>query len=171
MTLNQLNKRISESNADQMVKAQAIALNRQCWVEPRLIPMEELFSMACKCAGVSVADGLYGNKQMPKVRARQLFAHYGSQWYSVTEMGKFILKDHTCIIHNRNRAAWLIKHGDDIILFDIENMERLIAGEKIVPPVPRVITHEEKKYRAEIYERNLAKRRLKAHENRYQPKK
>lgn len=133
MTRDALIKKISASDADGLVKAQAIALVRDNWEETRMIPMEELFEMCCRCTEITIESGRSKNRRRENVRARQLFVHYGKKWFSLTAMAKYLNhRDHSSLVHNKDVAIKLLEAKDDVFLFDLANLERVIAGEEPV---------------------------------------
>lgn len=152
MTLDQQIKAISLTGHDPLLKAQCISILREISIETKLIPMPELLEKCSLAVGVQPDDVRGKIRITPFVRARQLFVHYALRWFNLVEIGVFLNRDHTTIMHSRDSVEKLLEINDDILLFDLENMERVLGGGEPIP----MITNEKPKRRV-VYDNKTGK--------------
>lgn len=135
MTIDQQIKAISETDHDSLLKAQCISILREVYVESKMVPLDQLLEYACTAVGVTTEQAKSKIRKTPYVRARMIFIHFAKKWYNLMDMGEHLNRDHTTIMHNRDVAGNLMEVKDDVFLFDLENMERVMAGEAPKPTI------------------------------------
>lgn len=133
MTLPQLIQLLRNSQAS----PETICNVMHVWkADPEKPPSrKEVLNYCCQVTGSDYIAAKSPDRRQEDVRARQLFIHYFTKFfpklYTLTELGRYLNRDHTTIMHSRDSMNDLISVGDKSSVADLDALLKLLAGEEV----------------------------------------
>lgn len=154
MTRTQLLRALKETAAS----PETICHVMHVWKEKPQKPadLREFFYSCCYAVGAEYQLAKSLSRMRKNARARFLFCYYlqtyYKEFYSLTDIGDFLYgRDHTTIIHARDKFMDLLDANDDVTVRDLENLERVLRGDDPVYILPAKQEPERKKKMVKLY--------------------